>query len=57
MYSDRIWGLVTAAILVIMTVTALTDFQTSGWLLIPVVGAVIYWLVRQAVAHGVKQAR
>lgn len=57
MNSDRIWGLVAAVILVIMTVTALTDFQTSGWLLIPVVGAAIYWLVRQAVAHGVKQAR
>jgi hypothetical protein len=56
MNSDRIWMAFAVLVLGIMTITALTDFETSGWLLIPVVGAVLYWLIRQGVAHGVKQA-
>lgn len=54
MNSDRIWGLVAFVIFGTMTVVALTDFETSGWLLIPVGAAALYWIIRNAVSAAVK---
>ena len=52
--SDRIWTVIAVLVFGVMTVTALSDFETSGWLLIPVAGAVLYWIIHSAVTAAVK---